>query len=316
MPNDVYYRWVRQYRRDPVAFVREVLGVEPDPWQAQILQDIASGVRRISVRSGHGVGKSAVASWALLWYLVTRYPCKAVVTSPTASQLFDALFVELKMWIGRLPERVRVLYLVKSDRVELQADPQSAFISARTSRAEQPDALQGVHSENVLLVVDEASGVPEAVFQAASGSMSGHRATTLLLGNPVRASGFFFETHNRLRDTWKTYHISCLDSDRVSDEYVKEQAALYGDESNVFRVRVLGEFPIADDDAVIPLGLVLDAVGRDVAQVRGPVVWGLDVARFGSNKSCLCKRRINHVDSIREGVRRLDGWLDGMGIRN
>ena len=71
-------------------------------------------------------------------------------------------------------------------------------------QAEQPEALQGVHSENVMLIGDEASGIPEQVFEAAAGSMSGHNAVTLLLGNPVRSSGFFYDTHNRLSGDWIT----------------------------------------------------------------------------------------------------------------
>jgi phage terminase large subunit len=85
-----------------------------------------------------------------------------------------------------MPKPLQPLIDVKSDRVVLTSAPSEAFISARTSRAETPEALAGVHSENVLLVVDEASGVPEPVFEAAAGSMSGHSATTLLLGNPTQ----------------------------------------------------------------------------------------------------------------------------------
>ena len=157
----------------PVLFVREVLGATPLPYQEELLKAVARGDRKISVRSGHGCGKSVTLSWAMLWYLLVKYPCKIVVTAPTTAQLFDALFAELKRWISELPPALRVLLDVKADRVELISAPSEAFISARTSRAETPEALQGVHSDNVLLVADEASGVPEQVFEAASGSMSG-----------------------------------------------------------------------------------------------------------------------------------------------
>jgi len=182
-----------QYMDDPVLFVREVLGAEPLPYQSEFLTAIASGERKISIRSGHGTGKSTSASWAMLWFLLMRFPNKVVVTAPTSGQLFDALFAELKRWIGELPKPVQDLLTVKSDRVELAAAPSEMFISARTSRAETPEALAGVHSENVLLVVDEASGVPEKVFEAAAGSMSGHNATTILLSNPTRSSGTFYD---------------------------------------------------------------------------------------------------------------------------
>jgi phage terminase large subunit len=231
--------FIKRYRHDPVGFVQKVFRVEPDDWQKTFLEAIANGDRRISVRSGHGVGKSTGASWAMIWYMLTRYPVKVVVTAPTSSQLYDALFAELKRWVKEMPKALQELLDVKSDRIELRPSPTEAFISARTSRAEQPEALQGIHAEHVMLVADEASGVPEAVFEAAAGSMSGHNAVTILLGNPVRSSGYFYETHNRLRDEWTTLHVNCEQSKRVSKEFVREMALKYGEESNAYRVRVL-----------------------------------------------------------------------------
>ena len=280
-----------QYMDDPVLFVREVLGAEPLPYQAEFLEAISSGERRISIRSGHGTGKSTSASWAMLWYLLMRFPNKVVVTAPTSGQLFDALFAELKRWIGELPKPVQDLLTVKSDRVELAAAPSEMFISARTSRAETPEALAGVHSDNVLLVVDEASGVPEKVFEAAAGSMSGHNATTILLSNPTRSTGTFYESQTRMSGTWWTQRWSCVDSPLVSDEFVDEMRERYGEESNAFRIRVLGEFPLADDDTIIPFHLVDAAMNRDIEidKDRRPV-WAVDPARFGSDRTAFCKR--------------------------
>ena len=298
---NVFAEWVERYHNDPVLFVKEVLGVDPDPWQEKFLGAIARGDRKISVRSGHGVGKSTASSWAMLWYFMTRSPVKVVVTAPTSSQLYDAMFAELKRWINAMPVPLQGLLTVKQERIEFNAAPTEMFISARTSRAEQPEALQGIHSEYVMLVADEASGVPEQVFEAAAGSMSGHNAVTLLLGNPVRSSGFFYDTHTRLAGEWTTFQVACTDSPRVSDEYVKEMAQRYGEESNVYRIRVIGEFPKGDDDTVIPMDLLESALHRDVAaSTSAPMVWGLDVARFGSDRSALCKRQGNVVtESIR-----------------
>ena len=304
--NNPFIQFITLYRTDPVLFVKEVLGVEPDEWQQDFLNAVASGERKISIRSGHGVGKSTTASWAMLWFLLTRYPVKVVVTAPTSAQLYDALFAELKRWVKELPQPIQELLDVKQERIELKASATEAFISARTSRAEQPEALQGVHSDNVMLVADEASGVPEAVFEAAAGSMSGHNALTILLGNPVRSSGFFFETHNRLKDEWWTRRVSCLDSTRVSKEYVQDMKSRYGEESNAFRIRVLGEFPRSDDDTIIPMELLESAKHRDTrAYEDAPIVWGLDVARFGSDSSVLCKRQSNVVQTL-ERWRNLD----------
>jgi hypothetical protein len=294
--------FVLEYRDDPVKFVKEVLGATPLPYQAEFLQAIADGERKMSVRSGHGTGKSTSASWAMLWYVLLRFPNKVVVTAPTSGQLFDALFAELKRWINELPDQLKPMLTVKSDRVELAAAPSEAFISARTSRAETPEALAGVHSENVLLVVDEASGVPEKVFEAAAGSMSGHAATTILLSNPTRSSGTFFESQTRLSGSYWTRRWSCVDSPLVSEEFVDEMRLRYGEDSNAFRIRVLGEFPLADDDTIIPFHLVEAATQRDIElDEDAQTVWGLDVARFGSDKTVLAKRQ-GHV------ITEVNGW--------
>lgn len=305
----------------PGLFVREILGATPEAYQDDLLKAVGRGERKISVRSGHGTGKSTSLSWAMLWFVLFKFPNKVVVTAPTTAQLYDALFAELKRWINELPDALKVLLEVKTDRVELTAAPSEAFISARTSRAEQPEALAGVHSDNVMLVVDEASGVPEQVFEAASGSMSGHEAMTILAGNPTRTSGTFYETHTRLSDHWFTLHWSCIDSPRVSDEFVEEMKTRYGEDSNAYRIRVLGEFPMGDDDTIIPLHLADAAKARDVtpSPMTRPV-WGLDVARFGSDRSVLCKRTgpvISEVEAWRgldlmQTVGRVKAQYDGM----
>lgn len=306
-----FEEFILRYENDPVLFVQEVFGATPDEWQAELLRAVAAGHRRISVRSGHGVGKTTAAAWAALHFLSTKYRCKVVVTAPTSSQLYDALYPEILFWIRQSPDPVQNLFVVGAERIEMAAD-KSSFLSIRTSRAEKPDALQGVHADHVLLIGDEASGIPEAVFEAAAGSMSGHTAVTLLLGNPVRASGYFYKTHYPDPDTpdelrWKTFHVSCLASSRVSKAFVEEIKATYGEESNAYRVRVLGEFPKTDDNAVIPRELIEAAKFRDVViDMAAPIVWGLDVARFGSDSSALVKRKGRIVPEPAKLWRNLD----------
>ena len=300
MTNNFMEEFTAAYYDDPVRFVREMLGADPFPYQEEFLRALAAGERKMSVKSGHGTGKSTTASWAMLWFLLLRYPVKVVVTAPTSSQLFDAMFAELKRWINELPRELQELLNVKSDRVELVRAPAEAFISCRTARAETPEALAGVHSDNVLLVIDESSGVPEQVFEAAAGSMSGHNATTLMLSNPTRSSGTFFESHNRMANSWWTRTWSCIDSPLVSNEFVDEMRMRYGETSNAFRVRVLGEFPLSDDNTIIPFHLVEAAQHRDIVVAEdAPVVWGLDVSRFGSDATALCKRQGPVVTELR-----------------
>lgn len=292
--------FISLYRDNPVGFVRDVLGQSPTKWQEDALRKVAAGRRRISIRAGHGVGKSTVCAWAVVWFMCTRFPQKTVMTAPTAGQLFDALFSELKAQVNRLPPVLRDSFDVFSDRIALKGAPESSFASARTSSSDRPEALAGIHSEHVLLIIDEASAVPEAVYEAAAGSMSGHSACTILIGNPTRNSGMFYKTHHELASDWETMHVSCVDNALVSSDFVDQIRTTYGEESNAYRIRVLGEFAVADDDTLIASEIVDSAMTRDVSGTEQDVmVYGVDVARFGSDRSALCKRRGNVVIEVK-----------------
>jgi hypothetical protein len=224
------------------------------------------------------------------------FPQKTAVTAPSSGQAFDSFFAEVKHWIAKLPRDVRERLDAKADRVDLVARPESSFLVVKTARRENPEALQGIHSEHVLLIADEASGVDESVYEAAGGSMSGKNAITLLISNPTRTSGTFYDTHHNQSKGWKTMHVGWLDSPRVDPAYEQEVREQYGADSNVYRVRVLGEFADEDKDVVIPQGLVLAAVDRDIrVSPETPIVWGVDVARGGKDRSALCKRQGHKV---------------------
>lgn len=282
---------IERYARAPIGFVREVLNAEPQAWQLEALRALARGHTRVAIRSCHGPGKTCLAAWVICWFMNTRHPFKVAITAPTAPQLFDALWPELLAWFNRLPPSWRGLWDITADHITLRSD-QECFATARTSRPEKPEAMAGLHSTYILLVADEASGIDEAVFEAAMGSMSSAGATTLLIGNPTRNTGFFWRVHQLERDRWFCMKVGHADSPRVAQSYVDEMARRYGTNSNAFRIRCLGEFPTADDDAMIPADLVDSAMRRDAPlDTSAPILWGVDVARFGNDASVLIKRQ-------------------------
>src|ERR1700754_3206696 len=117
-PNNPFLELIETYCDEPVRFVREVLRAEPDVWQETALTALTKH-RKISIRSGHGGGKSTFAAWAMIWYVLTRYTVKIPVTAPTSAQLFDALFAELKRWVSELPDWLSVQLDVQKERIEL-----------------------------------------------------------------------------------------------------------------------------------------------------------------------------------------------------
>jgi phage terminase large subunit len=287
---------VERYQRGLNSFWKEILGLEPDKWQEEANRAISHGNTRIAIRSGHGVGKSLWLAALVVWFSCTRLPFKVGMTAPSAPQLHDALLGEIRALYRRLPQAWAMLFSVQSDRIELKSQPDNCFVSARTSRADSPESLQGLHSENLLLVIDEASGVPEAVFEAAVGSMSTPRAITVMTGNPTRATGMFWRAFNMEPERWWLRKVSCHESPRVDEAFIEEVLNRWGPDSNQYRVRVLGEFPLAEDDTLIPAGLVESAMERiELPLIGAPEIWGVDVARFGQDQSCLIKRRGNRV---------------------
>lgn len=231
-------------------------------------------------------------AWAMLHTLTFSGSSKVICTAPAAGTLFDGLMAELKMWITKLPEALQELFEVTNDHIRVKAMPTEAFVSARTSSSDKPEALAGIHAARVLLVVDEASGVPEDVFKAARGSMSTSNATTVLIGNPTRNSGYFFDTHHVLKDWWECMHISCIGNPNVDPDFIEEVRTHYGEDSTEFRIRVLGEFPKDDGSSFIARESVMAAMEREFeVPDETPEVWGLDVARGGGDRVALCRRR-------------------------
>lgn len=308
-----------QYYYRPDLFVVEMLGGTPDAKQIEIMIAVAHGTaaidkRRISIRSGHRVGKTTLLAWLICWFLFTRYPQKTICTAPTESQLFDGLAAETKAWLGRLRPDVQDLFEVQTDHIFLKASRHNSFVAFATSRPEKPEAMAGKHSDNVLLICDEASGIHDAVYESAEGSMAGPTAVTILAGNPTRRTGLFYDTHNKLRDLWKTYHITCIGHPRVSPDFIEGIRRRHGENSNVYRVRVLGEFPKADDDSIIPFELCESALKRDVEAQHVKPIWGVDCARFGNDASALAKRKGNVLLQPVEEKRGFDtmqlvGWI-------
>jgi phage terminase large subunit len=290
---ELWQQKVAEWKSSPLLFVVEALRAKPEPWQADVLRSIEAGERRIAIRAGHGVGKSALESWVILWFLLFRRPCKIPVTANSQDQLRDVVWAEVARWHRELPQFMKDLVEVTSERVFIKADPEGAFAVARTARPEKPEALQGFHSPNLLFVLEEASGIEDIIFETAGGALTGANAMVLMAGNPTRTQGYFHRAFTQNRQSWHCVHVPCSASSRVSPDYAKEIATEYGLDSNVYRVRVLGEFPLSEDDAVIPLGLIEAAVARDVSPSESGIVWGLDVARFGDDSTSLVKRRGN-----------------------
>ena len=288
-----------------MAFVREVIHAEPDVDQAAILMAISKPGARVSVSSGNGCGKTTTLAWVILWFLCLHGDCKIPCTAPSSNQLFDNLWAEIGKWRSMMNGWFAVSLRQLSDRLEVIGAERTRFAVARTAKKEQPEALQGFHAGNLLFALDEASGIPEEIFQVAEGSMSTPGARMIMISNPTRNDGFFYDTHHKDRARWQTFVLNAEKSARVSPEECQRKALKYGKDSNYYRVRVLGQFPLASDDTMIPLEWVTSSIGRDIIVTPGAHkrVAGLDVARFGDDACALAVRqgpKLMHLDQWRQ----------------
>lgn len=246
----------------------------------------------MAIKAGHGVGKTTLLAWVTLWFMLTRKPFKIPITANSQDQLRDVVWAELRKWHNRLPTELRAQIEVNSERLYLSADP-GCFAVARTASKDNPEALQGFHEDNLLFVIEEASGIDDIVFQVGQGSLSTPRSKAIMFANPTRTSGFFYDAFHRMRERWALMTVSSEEVERAHG-HISDIAEQYGRDSNIYRVRVLGEFPLSEDDVVIPLHLCEAAVRRKVAPLASlRPVWGLDVARYGDDRTALAKRQGN-----------------------
>lgn len=302
---DLFLNFLRKYTNDPLLFAEEVLNLglgspeELMDHQRAVLARIRDGfsgglteARRLAIRSGHGVGKTRLLSIIAVWFLVTRYPQKTVVTAPTAGQLEGSLWPEIKVLSRRLPLFIHDLFEFMADTIRLKADPEGSFTVARTASPENAESFQGIHSKNVLFIWDEAAGIDQRLYNAARGSMADPNSMTLLAGNPTRINNYFHEAFTKNAKLWVRFRVSSVGKKTVHPDFIEEIKETFGEDSNEYRVRVLGEFPDTEDESYISAGSVRSAMER-IIQVPplSAVVYGVDPARFGDDRTVITKRR-------------------------
>lgn len=278
-----------------VYFAEVVLGMDLEAWQYDVLEALDKGATRISIRSGNGAGKTCLLAVISLHYLLFRNDVKIPVTAPSSGQLEDGLIPETRKWMDKLPPFLRQLIHATSDRIVRVDAPEQNFISFRTARKEKPEALQGIHATFVMCIVDEASGVDDAVYEAAQGTMSTPGSIFIMISNPTRLKGYFFRSHNIHKNRWTRFHVTSFDTSRVDQSFVDTISSEYGLESDQYRVKVMGEFPTRDEETLISPHLVREAFARDMAPDKSRKIMGVDVGRGGDASSLAM--RYGHVVS-------------------
>jgi len=287
------------YRRDLTQVAENVLGARLTAAQQHILRVMSAHGARLAVRTGHGVGKTYAAACLVLSFVASHPGSRAITTAPTWLQVRDLLWAE----ISALHRRARLPLggAISATRWRLAEDWFAVGLS--TDEAER---FQGRHAPHVLVVFDEAPGVRDAVWLAAESLMAGEDARWLAIGNPTRPRDRFAECFRPDSD-WETLRISCLEAPNVTGEahipggvtsaWINRMRSTWGEGSALFRSRVLGEFPLEEEDALIPHAFVTAAQAR-TARGEGAPRLGVDVARYGKDFTALVVRRGARIERI------------------
>lgn len=282
-------------RSDPVSFLNRVFGFHAWSKQRELIESVRDH-RRTACRSAHGTGKTAIAGRIVAWFLAAWPGSVVLTTAPTWNQVREQLWREIHRAHGE--SRGFLDGALTDTRLELASDWFAIGLST-----DRPERFQGFHSERLLLVVDEAGGVDERIFEAAEGALSSPESRLLMLGNPTTAGGTFFRAFHQDRQLYNRVAISAFDTPAftgevvppavlrrlTSREYVDTARARWGEGSPLYQVRVLGEFPTVTDDTVVPFG-ELEAAQQRRVELGQPVVVACDVARFGSDETVIVVR--------------------------
>lgn len=303
-------KYWREADDGPIAFVREVFGVEPDLWQQTFLVRFARG-QRICAKASKGCGKTAVLSWCAWWFLVVYPDPKVIATSITGDNLRDGLWAEMAKWQNKSPWLMDQ-FVWTITRIYLKSRPQTWFMSARqwsksSSDDQQANALAGLHADYICFLIDEAGGVPDAVMAAAEAALANAeteanpnaRAKLLICGNPTHLSGPLYRACTSERNIWDVIEITG-DPDaphrsaRISIQWARDQISKYGRDNPWVLVNVFGQFPPSSINSLLGPDDVRAAMMRKVnanVYLNSPKALGVDVARQGDDRSVLFPRQ-------------------------
>jgi len=295
------------------------------------LQELPRAIRRfsqylgITIRAGRGVGKSCSSSWLTFWFLSTHNNSKVPCVGPTEKSLKTILWAELNMWYRKVDSNGEGLFQepfksaidIRASEIRVNGDPQwTAFQRVSPRNADEgilKAVLGGQHADNMMIIIDEANSLQDAVFEPLESTMTSRCNFVIALFNPTRHNGWAYDSHYDLTKSqhFIKLHWSGEDSALVSQDYVESLAKKYGGrENNNFRVSVLGVPPSSEDNSLISYTWVENAIRREpmpnMVNER-TVIFGVDVARSGGDNTVVCVRKgydvrhfitINKIDSI------------------
>lgn len=264
----------------------------------------------ISIMSGRGPGKTTVAAWLMWWLLVCFKDARLPCTAPKKQLLKDNLWGAMVKWgkgDGDNPSTIPLFmqpgsewFEILGDRIYMKTNPiQEALartINLSANKDTQAETFRGYHAPTMIYIIDEATGVPDPVFQPLEASLTEPNNWIFIISNPTRTSGYAAGTHldELSKDQWIRISWNCEESERVKPEFLESQRRKYGVDSDNYRVEVLGKFPKSNPDSYIARTWVEEAMLRKIDPkliVGKPRLLGVDVALGGSAYTVVALRQ-------------------------
>jgi hypothetical protein len=314
MSNDAIIEELALYAHDPLAFVLfafpwGVPGTElekalgPEDWQVTILSRLRDGLLtidqaiRLATTSGHGIGKSALVAWLILWGVSTFEDTIGVVTANTETQLKTKTWTQLAKWfrlfIGNELFEMTATKLCSRD----PAHKDTWRVDLVPWSERNTEAFAGLHNKGkrILLVFDEASAIPDVIWEVSEGALTdeGTEIIWAVFGNPTRNKGRFRECFfgGRFAARWSTIQVDSREVSLTNKSQINEWIKDYGEDSDFVRVRVRGVFPRVDAESFIGYELAMSATSRTVVASADAIIIGVDVGRFGDDPSVIYPRK-------------------------
>lgn len=308
---------VAQYYSNPVAFANDCIDWQGEgltAYQDEII-DALSTKKRVAVRGPHGLGKSTIGAITVLWFALTRDATatdwKIITTAGAWRQLINYLWPEIRKWSNRIRwEKVRDRPFNKAELLNLNL--RLGHGAASAASCTNPALIEGAHADSLLFIYDESKAIDAATFDACEGAFSGTgESLVLALSTPGPPQGRFYDIHSHKPgyEDWHVKHVTLAESmtaGRISEAWAAQRALQWGETSALYQNRVLGEFYAGEEDSVIPLTWVEQAVERwhewDLAgrpDPGAPHTVGVDVARAGEDKTVLAVRWGHVITELR-----------------
>jgi hypothetical protein len=307
---------------DPARFVELAFPtITPERWQLEVLQSIGLRLQeneqlgrwkavQIAVASGNGVGKTALLSWLILWALMTFEDTLGVVTAGTEPQVRTRLWGELSKWFVQLPEALRAQFELTATAIFNRQAERTWRVDGRPWSERNQEAFSGLHNfgKRVLVVMDECSMIPDPIWNATSAMLSDSQTQIVwcVFGNPTRLSGRFPTCFpgGRFSGMWHSIQVDSRTVSLTDKESLNEKISFYGEGSNYVKSHILGEFPTASTEQLIPRDWVEQASVRETfTHPADATIIGADVASgHGEDSSCIVIRK--GLDARTYGIRR------------